>query len=135
MFNVRVYALIENDGKTLILREPFAGQLVNKFPGGGLEFGEGTIDCLEREFQEELNLKLESAEHFYTLDFYVESQQGNGQFLPIYYRVKVSNPEEMKILDKKIEEAIWVDNKDLKPEFLDLTVDRLVVEKFLDCMN
>ena len=51
-FNVRVYALLEHNGKVLVMHEPFQGKLIYKFPGGGLEFGEGTKDCLVREFKE-----------------------------------------------------------------------------------
>ena len=37
-FNVRVYALLEHKGKVLVIHEPFQGELIYKFPGGGLEF-------------------------------------------------------------------------------------------------
>ena len=35
-----------------------------KFPGGGLEFGEGLRECLVREFLEETQQKVEVKEHF-----------------------------------------------------------------------
>lgn len=35
-----------------------------KFPGGGLEYGEGVLECLHREFDEELNVKIDVIEHF-----------------------------------------------------------------------
>ena len=32
---------------------------VTKFPGGGMEFGEGTIDCIKRECMEEFGEEVE----------------------------------------------------------------------------
>jgi ADP-ribose pyrophosphatase YjhB (NUDIX family) len=57
--NIRVYACAVKDKKVLTLFEEYAGEPLMKFPGGGLEFGEGLIDCLHREFDEELNVKIE----------------------------------------------------------------------------
>jgi len=48
-FNIRVYGiLIDHDKRVLTTLEKIKGQLYRKFPGGGLEWGEGTIDCLKR---------------------------------------------------------------------------------------
>lgn len=130
MFNVRVYCFIVRNNELMLLKEPFAGKLVVKLPGGGLEEGEGTIDCLKRELKEELNLNLTSATHLYTLGQYADSPQTKGQFLPIYYKVEVDNWDEIKILDQKIEEIIWKNISELKPEDLDLPIDQMVVRKF-----
>jgi len=70
-FNVRVYALCIVKNKLLTLQEPFAGKMVIKLPGGGLEFGEGTVDCLKREFKEELNLEIEVGDAFYTTKYLI----------------------------------------------------------------
>ena len=61
--NIRVYAIYLNEKNELMaLDEGYAGEKLIKLPGGGLEFGEGTIECLHREFAEELNLKIEVLE-------------------------------------------------------------------------
>ena len=53
-FTIRVYGLIFNERKEILLSDEFQlNTKMTKFPGGGLEFGEGTISCLEREFEEE----------------------------------------------------------------------------------
>jgi len=71
MFNIRVYGiLITDDNKVLVSDEFIRGNYYTKFPGGGLEFGEGTRDCLAREFMEEMNLKVKVEEHLYTTDFF-----------------------------------------------------------------
>ncbi len=88
-FNVRVYGLLINDkNEILITDEEIKGFRFTKFPGGGLELGEGTIDGLKREFIEECNLEVEVSEHFYTTDFFVKSLFSDEQLLSIYYFVK-----------------------------------------------
>ena len=69
--------------------EYLKGMNVTKLPGGGLEYGEGTIECVVREFKEELDLDIEVVSHFYTTDFFVNSAfSSNNQVLSIYYLVK-----------------------------------------------
>ena len=88
-FNVRVYGLLINDANEILLSdEEINGKRFIKFPGGGLEFGEGLIDALKREFIEECNLKVEITSHFYTTDFFVASAFGGGQLISVYYFVK-----------------------------------------------
>lgn len=88
-FNVRVYGLlINNKNEILLSDEEEHGKRFIKFPGGGLEYGEGLIDALKREFIEECELNIEVTEHFYTTDFFVESAFGGGQLISIYYLVK-----------------------------------------------
>ena len=53
-FNIRVYGLILESGSILLSKELIMGEEVFKFPGGGLEYGEGLIDGLNREFEEEM---------------------------------------------------------------------------------
>jgi ADP-ribose pyrophosphatase YjhB (NUDIX family) len=89
-FNLRVYGILINEDKqVLVTDEKIRGGHFTKFPGGGLEFGEGTRDCLRREFIEEMNLKVEVLDHLYTTDFYQESAFRPGdQIISIYYFVK-----------------------------------------------
>jgi len=88
-FNVRVYGLlIDHDKNILLSDEDERGYRYVKFPGGGLEFGEGLADALKREFLEECNLLVEIISHFYTTDFFVASAFGGGQLISVYYLVK-----------------------------------------------
>nr|MBC7612099.1 NUDIX domain-containing protein [Pseudopedobacter sp.] len=88
-FNVRVYGiLINNHQEVLLSDEEEHGKQFIKFPGGGLEFGEGLINGLKREFIEECDLSIEILKHFYTTDFFIESAFGGGQLISIYYLVK-----------------------------------------------
>lgn len=87
-FNVRVYGLWLTDGQVLLSREVIKGQDIVKFPGGGLEWGEGTLDGLKREWREEMDLDIEIQAHFYTTDFFQPSAWDSSQVISIYYRVK-----------------------------------------------
>jgi ADP-ribose pyrophosphatase YjhB (NUDIX family) len=89
MFNVRVYGIFINDQQQILLSdEIIRGKFYTKFPGGGLEKGEGTRQCLIREFKEEMNAEIEVEDHFYTTDFYQQSAfNADDQIISIYYKV------------------------------------------------
>jgi 8-oxo-dGTP diphosphatase len=102
MLNVRVYGLLINDkNQILVSDELIKEKKYTKFPGGGLEFGEGTIDCVQREFIEEMNLKIEVVDHFYTTDFFQRSSfNTTHQIIAIYYLVKALEPINVAIKNK-----------------------------------
>ena len=127
--NIRVYAIYLNEKNELMaLDERYAGEKLIKLPGGGLEFGEGTIECLHREFAEELNLKIEVLEHFYTQeDFLVSRFRENEQLLTIYYTVNILNLEDLNILDDSIENVKWISLHEENP--LPLPIDKIVFQK------
>jgi 8-oxo-dGTP diphosphatase len=93
-FNIRVYGVLINEHRQVLVSDEWIrGQYFTKFPGGGLEYGEGTRDCLKREFMEEMNLNVEVADHLYTTDFFVQSAfHPDHQILSIYYRVHPLEP-------------------------------------------
>lgn len=94
MLNIRVYGILINESnKILVSDELIRGAYITKFPGGGLEKGEGTRDCLKREFMEEMNLSVAVEEHIYTTDFYQQSAFNSAQqIISIYYFVKALEP-------------------------------------------
>ena len=127
--NVRVYACVVKDQKVLTLYEQYAGKPLLKFPGGGLELGEGLADCLHREFEEELNLKIEIIEHFYTQDsFLVSLFDKSEQLLTIYYTAKILNEEKLVIKDSNIHKVDWFPLDSSENPFT-LPIDRIVFEK------
>lgn len=100
-FNVRVYGILVHENNLLVSDEYIKGMHITKLPGGGLEFGEGTIDCVIREFKEELDLEVEVVSHFYTTDFFVNSAfSHNNQVISIYYKVKAKSGLDFKVSDK-----------------------------------
>lgn len=101
-FNVRVYGILINDRKQILVSDEYIrGQFITKFCGGGLEFGEGTIDCLKREFIEEMNLKVDVVRHFYTTDFFqVSAFNPEHQIVSIYYIVQPLEEIKVPLSDK-----------------------------------
>ncbi len=90
MFNIRVYGILLGKNRDVLVSDEFIrGNQYTKFPGGGLEFGEGTRDCLKREFKEEMNLDVRVTDHLYTTDFFQMSAfNPEHQIISIYYRVE-----------------------------------------------
>src|ERR1700761_7197799 len=88
-FNVRVYGLLVNEAmEILISDEQEYGMQFTKFPGGGLELGEGLTEGLKREFMEECDVEIVILSHFYTTDFFVRSAFNDSQIISVYYLVK-----------------------------------------------
>jgi len=90
LFNVRVYGLLLNGNNQVLVSDEFIrGGYYTKFPGGGLEFGEGTRECLKREFKEEMDLDIKVTEHIYTTDFFQMSAfNPEHQIISVYYYVQ-----------------------------------------------
>ena len=104
-FNIRVYGILINEAKQVLVSDELVrGMQITKFPGGGLEIGEGTRDCLRREFMEEMNLEVEIGDHIYTTDFYQQSAFNKAQqIISIYYFAKalaeITVPLRTKLFD------------------------------------
>jgi ADP-ribose pyrophosphatase YjhB (NUDIX family) len=101
-FNLRVYGILINEkNQVLVSDEYIRGNYYTKFPGGGLEFGEGTRDCLQREFLEEMNLKVEIGNHIYTTDYFQMSAfNPEHQIISIYYYAKALEEIKAPLRDK-----------------------------------
>jgi mutator protein MutT len=105
-FNVRVYGILINDhNQVLVADEAFTnGTRATKFPGGGLELGEGLIEGLVREFKEECGIDVEVTEHFYTTDFFQPSFfDTNSQIISVYYLCKSKECDKIKTSDVKFD--------------------------------
>ena len=94
MFNIRVYGVLINENRQVLVSDEFIrGAYITKFPGGGLEFGEGTRNCLQREFMEEMHLKVKVTAHIYTTDFYQQSAfNAAHQIISVYYFAQAQEP-------------------------------------------
>lgn len=141
---VRVYGiLIDEQQRVLVSDEYIRGGLYTKFPGGGLEIGEGTRECLRREFMEEMGLAVEIGEHIYTTDYFQPSAFNSAhQILSIYYYAKALEPikvplrskpfefddEQMRIYHEKqeIETFRFVAWEDFNEEAVTLPIDKIV---------
>lgn len=135
---IRVYGLIIDQGKILLTDEYRMGMKMSKFPGGGLEEGEGILDCLKREIREELGHEIIAHQHFYTTDFYQQSifNPDELQVINVYYFVKINKPFSFSVTEKRfdfenltdgVQTFRWVDLNQLEPHDVDLPIDQFVV--------
>ena len=149
-FNIRVYGILLNEkGAVLVSDEYIRGNYYTKFPGGGLEYGEGTRDCLRREFMEELNLKVEVGDHIYTTDFFQQSAfHPDHQIISIYYwatplepiRVRINNTpfefDEAQLetykQKKETESFRFIPLAQLSEDCVTLPIDKIVVRMVKD---
>src|SRR6202000_1868102 len=130
MFNLRVYGiLLGPKNEVLVSDELIRGGYYTKFPGGGLEPGEGTRDCLKREFMEEMDLRVEVGDHLYTTDFFQMSAfNPEHQIISIYYWVKALEPIRAPLRTKPFdfderELAIYAERKETETfRFIDRTL-------------
>jgi 8-oxo-dGTP diphosphatase len=145
-FNIRVYGIVVHKQHILVTDEFRLGMRMTKFPGGGLEFGEGTADCLEREFREEVGQNIEIKEHIYTTDYFQPTQllAEPQQLISIYYHVELRDYQRVPVTQKafdfrEIKDGAqsfrWIHLADLKKENLTFPIDQKIVdlikEKFM----
>lgn len=144
LFNVRVYGLLFDQYNRLLVSDEFIrGNYYTKLPGGGLEIGEGTRDCLKREFMEETGLDVTVGEHLYTTDFFQISAFNNtDQIISIYYSVTALEPIEIKtqtlpfqftpdqIADPDGESEVfrWIEWETLSENDMSLPIDKVVIQ-------
>lgn len=144
MLNIRVYGILINEQKQVLVSDEYIRSMyITKFCGGGLEQGEGTRDCLKREFMEEMNLEVEVTNHIYTTDFYQPSSFRKGdQIISIYYYVNPLQPitaplrtapfqfdeREMKMYKEtgETETFRFIDHKDFNEDCMTLPIDKIV---------
>lgn len=136
-FNVRVYGIWINDDHEILLSDEQIGDFrFTKFPGGGLEFGEGIKDCLIREWKEELDTDIEVLTHVYTTDFFQKSAFDDSQVISIYYKVRPiiypniafkTRPFDFDKSDGDTPSFRWKKLIDLNETDLSLPIDKLVV--------
>jgi len=136
-FTIRVYGLFVQEGHILLSDEVYHGKPFTKFPGGGLEWGESTIDTLKREIKEELQTDIEIVDHFYTTDFFVASSfDSSKQVISIYYTANFKeslSPEQLTpkpvVIDaKKGEWFRWEPLKQLTIADLTFPIDQKVLQ-------
>ena len=135
-FNIRVYGICLNSQQDILLsHERYSSMEITKFPGGGLEFGEGMKDCLKREFMEEFNLVVEVGELFFLTDFFqLSAFSDDDQVVSVYYQVHI-NPEELDRvlgLDNGREKLFWCKKRDFSSKQLTFPIDKLVASKLVE---
>lgn len=144
-FNIRVYGIFLNDENNVLVSDEYQlNTLMTKFPGGGLLFGEGTIDCLRREMREECQQEIKDIQHFYTTDFFQQALFfEDHQLISIYYTAKLEEPVNFRVSNKAFDfenkqngnqSFRWLSMEKMKPEEFTFPIDKhvanLLREKF-----
>jgi 8-oxo-dGTP diphosphatase len=152
-FTIRVYGILMDETKRVLLSDEFIrGDYFTKFPGGGMELGEGTRDCLKREFKEETGLDVTVDNHIYTTDYFqISAFNKCDQIISIYYFVHANEPNELTKLQTKatvfdfaphqvsdinsqFELLRWIEWNELTEESVSLPIDKIVV-RILKSLN
>jgi len=149
-FTIRVYGILLNEAKQVLVSDEYIrGEYYTKFPGGGLELGEGTRDCLQREFKEEMNLDASIGEHIYTTDFFQMSAFNPAhQFIAIYYFAKALQPitvplrttafdfdeQQLQLYTqtKQIETFRFIDWENFSSDSVTLPIDKIVASILIE---
>ncbi len=143
MVTVRVYGILLLNDEVLVSDEHIRGSYYTKFPGGGMEAGEGTRDCLQREFMEEMNLRVSVGDHIYTTDFYqLSAFNPADQILAIYYYATALEPITVPLRNRpfhfdadqektyaaiqQAETFRFIAHADFSPESVTLPIDKIV---------
>jgi ADP-ribose pyrophosphatase YjhB (NUDIX family) len=137
-FTGRVYGRLVREGsEVLISDEKQENYRFTKFPGGGLELGEGVIDCLKREFMEELNQPIEVVRLLHVVEEAVQSKfRPWQQVISIYYQVICSGDYKFRTdltrddLEHKDQYEVfsWQSIETLNPNQLTFIADKEIVD-------
>jgi len=145
-FTIRVYALVISDQNEVLVTDEFQLDMkMTKFPGGGMHFGEGPIDCLKREMLEECNQEIEDIQHFYTTDFYQKALFWEDyQLMSIYYLVKIKEPIRFSIsqtsfdfpeMKNGCQSFRWVSAAKIIPDDFTFPIDKHVAHLLKDYLT
>lgn len=142
-FNIRIYGILINElDQVLVSDECRNGFAFTKFPGGGLEFGEGFVHALKREFQEELGIEVAVQELVYFNEFYQASIfNPKDQIHAFYYKVSYENWREIEAdlhevpLSEDGEKHRWISLDLLDINEFTFPIDKIVVKHLLALRN
>lgn len=142
-FTIRVYALIIDDSRRILLSDEYQLDIrMTKFPGGGLKYGEGPVDCLKREALEEFGQPVEVTSHFYTTDFFQPALFfKDTQVINIYYLAEFTDEIQFVVSEKPFDynsEANgaqsfrWYPIEKLSEDTLTLPIDKIVAKQIIN---
>lgn len=141
-YTVRVYAIILNDQKEVLVAEEYHFNMpMTKFPGGGMQLHEGSLDALQREAMEELNQPLNIGELFYVTDFYQPNKfRPEFQVINIYYFATLSQKPTFEIATQAFDKTPyingsfafrWIPVSKLREVEFTFDSDKIMVQKLI----
>lgn len=114
-----VAALIINEGKVLLAKRPSSKKIgPGKFhlPGGHVEFGETLQQALEREIREELGIRIEAGEPFFSFSY--AANNGASFTIGLVLNTKLLSKSDEIRLTADTEQVAWASESELT-EFFD----------------
>lgn len=152
-FTIRVYGILMDENKRVLVSDEFIrGNYFTKFPGGGMELGEGTRDCLIREFKEETGLDVIIGDHIYTTDYFQQSAfNAIDQIISIYYFANANDVNALRdisvkqipfdfephqVADPKGQSEVlrWIEWNNFTVDAVSLPIDKIVVRMLTEKM-
>lgn len=142
-FTIRVYGIVINRRQEVLVTDEYHfNRRMTKFPGGGMEYGEGTLDCLKREFLEELGQEPVSIRHFYTTDFFQPTALVDPprQLMSIYYLASLPDSENLLVKEKPFDMQEvngtqvfrWIPLSSLSADEMTFPIDKVATAKLLE---
>lgn len=138
-FNVRVYGLYVDQGRILVTDEIRMGIQMTKFPGGGVQFGEGLAQALKREWQEELQVDIEVGEIFYVNPFLqISAFNAAEEVIGLYFWVELLGPLDVPFRERPLDFPSdendqqvfrWIPIKQLQSADFTFPIDQSIVPK------
>jgi 8-oxo-dGTP diphosphatase len=138
---IRVYGVCLYQHYVVLSDEKYGAHYFTKFPGGGLEWGEGTIDCLKREFIEEFALNINIIKHLYTTDYFVQSAFNTAhQIISVYYLIDIEGVQNLPISNSVLPLDATQQNAqalrlvalyDVSVQHFNFPIDKKVFEEFI----
>jgi 8-oxo-dGTP diphosphatase len=136
-FIIRVYAIIVNERKEVLLSDEYVRDTyITKFPGGGLSWGEGLLDCLMREAEEEFGQPVEIGSHFYTDESFRKALFYEGsQLISVYYLAAFKEAIRFRISERAFDFSErsngsqsfrWIAIDSITPDMMTLPTDKKV---------
>ena len=108
---VTVAAVVENDGRFLLVEEMAEGRLVLNQPAGHLEHGESLIDACRRETLEETGWRVEPDA---VVGVYRRIEPTTGiTTLRVCFSARPLSHDPSRTLDEGIERALWLSRQEL----------------------
>lgn len=126
--NVTVAAIIERDGKFMMIEELSHGKLVFNQPAGHLEEGESLFQAVEREVREETawGFKPESVTGLYMYP----SPASDITYLRVCFTGSCHDHHPEQPLDEGIQQVHWMTIEEIRQN-----IDRLRSPMILSCIN
>ncbi len=126
--NVTVAAIVENDGKYLLVQEYSDDRLVFNQPAGHLEKGESLIEAVKREVKEETawDFEPESVTGIYMYP----NHSKQLTYLRVSFQGKVLDHDPRQELDDGILRAVW-----LSKEEIESRMEEMRSTMVLKCIN